>query len=58
MAAAAIAGRWQAPADLAARIARQQAESRRAWMATPRHALEVDYHRYRRALKRELARAR
>jgi hypothetical protein len=58
LAAAAIAGSWQPPADLAARIARQQAESHRAWMPTPRHALEVDYHRYRRALKRELARAR
>jgi hypothetical protein len=56
LAAAALAGRWRPPADLAARIARQQARSRRDWMATPRHALEVDYHRYRRALKRELAR--
>ncbi|MFO1055467.1 MAG: NAD(P)-binding domain-containing protein [Dongiaceae bacterium] len=55
--AAALAGRWTAPADIAARIARQQARSRRDWMATPRHALEVDYHRYRRALRQELAAA-
>jgi hypothetical protein len=52
--AAAIMGRWQRPADLKQRIAREIAEVNSAYMHTPRHNIEVDYHKYRAVLAREL----
>ena len=52
-----IKGSWSRPADIDARIRRQIARPHFRWAKTYRHAIEVDYHTYRRQLERELARA-
>jgi hypothetical protein len=52
-----IQGRWQRPADIAARIRRRIERPHYRWAPTFRHALEVDYHAYRKQLLGELARA-
>jgi thioredoxin reductase len=54
LAAAAITGRWQRPADLKQRIEREIAVSESAFLHTARHNIEVDYHRYRAVLVAEL----
>ena len=55
LAAAAITGRWRRPADLKQRIEREIAAAESAFVHTARHNIEVDYHRFRAALARELA---
>lgn len=42
------------PQDMAARIAREAASRRRRFGTAPRHLIEVDYHDFRNALRREL----
>ena len=53
--AKAIQGGWQRPGDIAASIARELAHPDYPWIKTPRHAVEVDYHAYRKRLIGELA---
>jgi Flavin-binding monooxygenase-like len=55
IAALQLSGRLQRPADLAARI-RHEIENHR-FDSSPRHAIEVDYHAFRRELLDELAAA-
>jgi len=57
LAAAAITGRWRRPADLKQRIEREIAATEAAFVHTARHSIEVDYHRYRAALAREITQA-
>jgi len=52
-----IAGRYVLPPDIEARIAAENRENARDYMATPRHTLEVDYHAYRRRLLDEIPRS-
>jgi hypothetical protein len=54
LAAAAITGRWRRPADLKQRIEREIEATESAFLHTARHNIEVDYHRYRAVLEREL----
>jgi len=54
LAAAAITGRWQRPGDLKRRIEREIEEVDSTYMHTPRHNIEVDYHKFRALLAREL----
>jgi len=54
LAAAAITGRWRRPADLKQRIEREIEAAESAFLHTARHNIEVDYHRYRAVLEREL----
>ena len=49
-----IKGAWSRPADIEARIRRQTEGSLFRGSTTPRHAIEVDYHLYRRQLEHEL----
>jgi cation diffusion facilitator CzcD-associated flavoprotein CzcO len=51
-----IAGSYVLPGDVLARIEAENRETARDYMPTPRHALEVDYHAYRRRLLREIPR--
>jgi cation diffusion facilitator CzcD-associated flavoprotein CzcO len=55
IAALQLSGRLQRPADLAARIRRELAHPHRRFDPSPRHAIEVDYHAFRRELMEELA---
>ncbi len=55
IAARAIAGTWQRPADLAARILREQTHPHYHFQKERRHATEVDYHAFRAELLAELA---
>ena len=54
----AISGRWQRPADMAARIERDHTEEARRFEPSTRHAVEVDYHDYRRLMEAELKSAK
>ncbi|MBO0757138.1 MAG: NAD(P)-binding domain-containing protein [Bradyrhizobiaceae bacterium] len=58
IAALQIAGRWQRPNDIDARVERENVSRHWQFDQTPRHAVEVDYHDFRRELFYELARAR
>jgi cation diffusion facilitator CzcD-associated flavoprotein CzcO len=53
-----ISGRLDRPADIDRRIGQEAAEWRKRFDASPRHAVEVDYHDFRRSLIRELGGAR
>ncbi len=55
IAALQISGRLERPADIAARIRHEVAHPRYRFNPSPRHAMEVDYHAFRRELMRELA---
>jgi cation diffusion facilitator CzcD-associated flavoprotein CzcO len=55
IAALQISGRLKRPADIATRICREVAHPQFGFDPSPRHALEVDYHAFRRELMRELA---
>lgn len=55
LAAREIAGRWRRPHDIASRIAREADRGRRQFSASQRHAVEVDFHDYRRMLRSALA---
>jgi cation diffusion facilitator CzcD-associated flavoprotein CzcO len=54
IAARAIAGRWRRPPDLPARIAHEMAHPHYRFQRSRRHAVEVDYHRFRAELLAEL----
>lgn len=54
IAARAIGGRWRRPADLPARIAHEMAHPHYRFQRSRRHAVEVDYHRFRAELLAEL----
>jgi hypothetical protein len=49
-----IKGTWARPSDIDLRIRRQIERPHFRWAKTYRHAIEVDYHTYRRELEREL----
>ncbi len=51
-----IAGTWERPADLAARVRDDLARHQKRYLATPRHTIEVDYHDHLAELNRALAR--
>jgi thioredoxin reductase len=53
--ARAIRGEWQRPKDMAGAIQREMQHPDYAFPKTPRHAVEVDYHAFRKRLERELA---
>jgi hypothetical protein len=55
IAALQIAGRLQRPADIGARIERENRSPHWQFDEAARHAVEVDYHDFRRELIRELA---
>jgi cation diffusion facilitator CzcD-associated flavoprotein CzcO len=55
IAALQISGRLKRPADIATRIRHEVAHPRYRFDPSPRHAMEVDYHAFRRELMRELA---
>jgi cation diffusion facilitator CzcD-associated flavoprotein CzcO len=55
IAALQISGRLERPADIATRIRHEVAHPRYRFDPSPRHAMEVDYHAFRRELMRELA---
>ena len=57
IAALQIAGKLQRPSNIEARIARELKSPHWHFDQTPRHAVEVDYHDFRRDLMRELASA-
>jgi cation diffusion facilitator CzcD-associated flavoprotein CzcO len=57
IAALQIAGQLRRPADIDTRIARQNRSPHWHFDSAPRHAVEVDYHDFRRELLRELASA-
>ena len=57
IAALQLSGRLQRPADLAARIRHEIARQQVRFHPSPRHAIEVDYHAFRRELMEELAAA-
>ena len=52
--AARINGRYRPPSDLATRAAADAETIRTRWVATPRHAIEVDYHHHLGELERAL----
>src|SRR5262249_32463388 len=52
-----IKGTWRRPADMEGSIRRQTHNPHFRWANTYRHAIEVDYHTYRRELERELSKA-
>lgn len=54
LAANAIVGRYQPPADIRARIQRETAQIARDYIKSPRHTVEVEYHPYRAALLRAI----
>jgi len=53
--AKAIKGEWSRPKDIDAAIRRELAHPDYAFTKTPRHAVEVDYHEFRKRLGKELA---
>jgi cation diffusion facilitator CzcD-associated flavoprotein CzcO len=53
--AKAIRGEWRRPTDIDAAIRREMAYPDYAFSKTPRHAVEVDYHAYKKRLSQELA---
>jgi cation diffusion facilitator CzcD-associated flavoprotein CzcO len=57
IAALQISGRLERPPDIAARVCREVAHPRHRFDPSPRQAIEVDYHTFRRALTGELAAA-
>jgi hypothetical protein len=57
IAALQLSGRLQRPADLATRIRHEIAHPHHRFDSSPRHAIEVDYHAFRRELMDELAAA-
>ena len=57
IAALQLSGRLRRPADLAARIRHEIAHQQVRFDPSPRHAIEVDYHAFRRELMDELAAA-
>jgi cation diffusion facilitator CzcD-associated flavoprotein CzcO len=57
IAALQLSGRLRRPSDIDARIRHEIAQPRRPLDPSPRHAIEVDYHLFRRELLRELAAA-
>jgi len=57
IAALQISGRLKRPSDIDARIRREVAHARYRSDPSPRHAIEVDYHDFRRELIGELAAA-
>jgi cation diffusion facilitator CzcD-associated flavoprotein CzcO len=57
IAALQISGRLERPSDIGARIRHEVAHPYRRFDASPRHAIEVDYHAFRRDLMGELAAA-
>ncbi|MDX1838654.1 monooxygenase [Legionella taurinensis] len=57
IAAKIIAGTLPRPADLSTKISREIKASRSRFKTSVRHALEVDYQKFRRQLKRELKKA-
>jgi len=58
IAALQISGRLKRPSDIGARIRHELAHPHRRFDPSPRHAIEVDYHAFRRELMDELAAAR
>lgn len=58
IAALQLVGRLRRPADLATRISREARTRHWRFQNSPRHALEVDYHEFRKALLREIANSR
>jgi len=54
LAASAIAGRYRFPPDIRARVAREVETTRRHYLASPRHTLEVEYRPFYKALEREI----
>lgn len=58
IAALQIAGRLDRPANIDTRIDKEMRSPHWAFQSTPRHAIEVDYHDFRRELFEELGRAR
>ena len=57
IAALQISGRLRRPADIGARIRHELTHPHRRFDPSPRHAIEVDYHAFRRQLMDELAAA-
>jgi Flavin-binding monooxygenase-like len=53
--AKAILGEWRRPEDIDGAIRRELAHPDYAFTKTPRHAVEVDYHEFRKRLGKELA---
>ncbi|PSM19680.1 NAD(P)-binding domain-containing protein [Nitratireductor sp. StC3] len=53
-----IAGRWSPPADLAGHIREENARDRRRFVRSRRHAIEVDFHEYKREIGKAIGRAR
>jgi hypothetical protein len=51
-----IVGNYRLPSDLEARIAEENDLVAARFMDTPRHTIEVDYHSFRRALRRQVPR--
>ncbi len=54
IAAHAISGKWQRPADLEQRIAHEHALDAKRFQPSTRHAVEVDFHEYRRLMETHL----
>lgn len=54
----ALLGEYTQPADIRARIQRDLAHRRRAFLHTARHTIEVEYHKHLRAVLREMPRHR
>ena len=50
----AIAGKWHRPRDIKQRLAREHARDAAQYSNTTRHAVEVDYHEYKKVMLREL----
>jgi len=53
--ARAIRGEWKRPADIDSAIRREIDHPDYAFSKTPKHAVEVDYHEYRKRLRKEIA---
>jgi hypothetical protein len=49
-----VVGNYELPADIRARIQQDQDYTRRKFVESPRHALEVEYYPYLEALRREM----
>ncbi len=54
IAAHSIGGKWNRPADIDDRLAREHALDARRFQASTRHAVEVDFHEYRRLMEEQL----
>ncbi len=55
LAAASIAGRWNRPADMPEQINKQVARDAKRYERSERHAVQVDFHEYKRELEAELS---